>query len=538
MRAKTATSASSSTTRRSALRTSKTYEEQNRGRSRTKRSGKRSLEAELQEVVNKKPRSEKDGKDVKGAKVKQEDKGRKKEKAEKDDKDEKKEKGVKKEKAEKNDKDEKKEKGGKKDKHEKKDKDDKKEKGEKKEKAKKANKSKGEKTEKTGDAAPSKDNKDNKDKAGGNQKGSKDGKEVKAVKAEVKNGEKADVTVKREKVEEAKKRQRSVSAAESEKENGGKGGKKKDPPIVFKPAEKQKIQHIFTTPEAKTTRSPSPPPLSRLSSKEQAEKRFEELTKHLKDSDLEDDESSCPASDIERFMNGEEATPQNEEAESEDEEEEEPEEEDQENDEESDEEDADKEEEDESSQTSSENASEEEDEEQDESEKESEKGEKTDETEAPSHEHALVPVTNDSQEKAIVLRNSVTHKKEWDAFCRTAKGKMPAQLADMYLASKNELFNLWVDSGMDWSKCKMEVQRQQEAKNTGKRGWKAVQAKELKLQYSAEKFEKFKASRLASGLYYKDPDFPDDEDDSWLELNLFGRRTISAMNYQKCIVDF
>lgn len=520
MRAKTATSASSSTTRRSALKTSKTYEEQNRGRSRTKRSGKRSLEAELQEVVHKKPRSEKDGKDVKGAKVKQEDKGRKKEKAEK------------------NDKDEKKEKGGKTEKHEKKDKGNKKENCEKKEKAEKANKSKGEKTEKTGDAAPSKDNKDNKDKAGGNQKGSKDGKEVKAVKAEVKNGEKADVTVKREKVEEAKKRQRSVSAAESEKENGGKGGKKKDPPIVFKPAEKQKIQHIFTTPEAKTTRSPSPPPVSRLSSKEQAEKRFEELTKHLKDSDLEDDESSCPASDIERMMNGG-ATPQNAEAESEDEEEEEPEEEDQENDEESDEEDADKEEEeDETSQTSSENASEEEDEEQDESEKESEKGEKTDETEAPSHEHALVPVTNDSQEKAIVLRNSVTHKKEWDAFCRTAKGKMPAQLADMYLASKNELFNLWVDSGMDWSKCKMEVQRQQEAKNTGKRGWKAVQAKELKLQYSAEKFEKFKASRLASGLYYKDPDFPDDEDDLWLELNLFGWCTISAMNYQKCIVDF
>lgn len=277
------------------------------------------------------------------------------------------------------------------------------------------------------------------------------------MKAEVKNGEKADVTVKREKVEEAKKRQRSVSAAESEKENGGKGGKKKDPPIVFKPAEKQKIQHIFTTPEAKTTRSPSPPPVSRLSSKEQAEKRFEELTKHLKDSDLEDDESSCPASDIERMMNGG-ATPQNAEAESEDEEEEEPEEEDQENDEESDEEDADKEEEDETSQTSSENASEEEDEEQDESEKESEKGEKTDETEAPSHEHALVPVTNDSQEKAIVLRNSVTHKKEWDAFCRMQRAKCRPNLQTCTWPARMNcstcgLTAAWIGANAGW-KCR------------------------------------------------------------------------------------
>ena len=349
-----------------------------------------------------------------------------------------------------------------------------------------------------------------------------------------------------------KKRQRSAPSGSAKTEVGKVKGEepskkqKKDPPLVFKPARKEKIEHIFATPECKATRSPSPP---RLTSKEKAEKRFEELTKHLKESDLEDDDSSCPASEIERTMNGE-MRPAEAEAESEDEGEEEQEEEDQEEDEE-DEEDEEKAEEDEekAEETESEaddsraaekteeeveetsESSSEEDSEKEEAEEKKEKGSKT-----PPEQHALVPVTTASEEKALALRNSVTHKKEWDQFCRTAKGTMPVQLSDMYLSSKQELFNIWVESGRDWSKCQMEVERKQEAKNIGKRGWKAIQAKELKEKYTTEKFEKFKASRLASGLFYKDPDFPDDEDDSRLELNLFGWCNILVMNYQKGII--
>ena len=545
MRAKTATSASSST-RRSALRTSKTYADQNRGRSRTKREEKgrdekRSLEAELEQVVDaKKQKKEPKVKEEASEKTKdkggKKDKGKKGDKSEKTDKMEKKDKGQKSDKSEKSDKMEKKDKGKKNDKSEKSDKMEKKVKDE---------------------GLPLKNEKDNKDKK------EKKGKESKEVKTEVKKVEQGnEKAVKAEKVEtkdkkepkekpeDEKKRQRSGSAKTEvgKKEKGEETSKKqkKDPPIVFRPARKEKIEHIFTTPECKATRSPSPP---RLTSKEKAEKRFEELAKHLKESDLEDDDSSCPASDIERTMNGE-MRPAEAEAESEDEGEEEQEEEDQEEDEE-DEEDEEKAEETESeaddsraaekteeeveetSESSSENASEKEEAEEGESEEaqKKEKGSKT-----PPEQHALVPVTTASEEKALALRNSVTHKKEWDQFCRTAKGTMPVQLSDMYLSSKQELFNIWVESGRDWSKCQMEVERKQEAKNIGKRGWKAIQAKELKQKYTPEKFEKFKASRLASGLFYKDPDFPDDEDDSRLELNLFGWCNILVRNYQKGII--
>ena len=127
--------------------------------------------------------------------------------------------------------------------------------------------------------------------------------------------------------------------------------------------------------------------------------------------------------------------------------------------------------------------------------------------------HALVPSTDATTSTTLALRNSMTHKKEWDSFVRQARTKMPMGLNDMYTSSKQELFSMWLDQGKDWSACSLEVERRQEQQNVAKRGWQAVQGKVLKTRYSPEKWEQVLKSRKAQGLYYEDEDFPGDDDD-------------------------
>ena len=55
-----------------------------------------------------------------------------------------------------------------------------------------------------------------------------------------------------------------------------------------------------------------------------------------------------------------------------------------------------------------------------------------------------------------------------------------------------------------------------EAKNTSKQGWKAVQGKELRGKYDETKFTKLITSRRDAGLFYEDPDFPGDVDETCL----------------------
>jgi len=96
---------------------------------------------------------------------------------------------------------------------------------------------------------------------------------------------------------------------------------------------------------------------------------------------------------------------------------------------------------------------------------------------------------------------------------------MPASLADYYTSSKVELFNMWLDSGKDWSAVELTVERIQEQKSISKKGWVAVQGKELKKRYSTEeKWEAVKTDRKNRGLFYEDDDFPDDDDDTYLHL--------------------
>eukprot|EP00435_Cladocopium_sp_Y103_P029566 s936_g7.t1 len=330
----------------------------------------------------------------------------------------------------------------------------------------------------------------------------------------------------------------------SKKEKKGKKDKKskKEPPIKFQPAVAQEIEHIFETPPRKPTRAPSPCPSVAASSKgltsrEKAEKRLQELAAVLNSSDLDDD--SCPATDLEQFMEDAKMASDSESGSEEEEEGEErmtmeTKDEDEDADDKS--EDSDSHEEakegsgsedassdgqgeevsEEESEYETETEEEEEEEEQDERDKGDNKDKEKDATKVPDEkeQHALVPVTQETASNQVALRNSMTNKNEWDKFCRSAKGKMPAALSDYYQSSKVELFNLWLDAGHDWSKTQMQVERVNQQKHTAQRGWVAIQGKELKKRYTEEKWEQVKESRKKAGLYYQDDDFPDDDDDT------------------------
>ena len=312
-----------------------------------------------------------------------------------------------------------------------------------------------------------------------------------------------------------------------EKEQEGKK-KKKEPAVAFEPAKKSKIEHIFEAPPQ--TSAPSTP----LTSKQKAEAQFAKLAEHLEDSDSD----SVPVTDLEAFVEDyavQDSDGSSEEgSESEDEEKkEEPKKDEEKKDPKKDEEKKDpkkdeerkgeaslsSEEEEEESEDGAEEGEEEEEEGSIDEDDESSQGEIPEEDKgktggAAADSHALVPVTDATTTKTLALRNSVTHKKEWDAFVRQAKTRMPIGLNDMYTSSKQELFSLWLDQGKDWSACSLEVERRQEQQNVAKRGWQAVQGKVLKTRYSPEKWDQVLKSRKAAGLYYEDEDFPGDDDES------------------------
>ena len=60
----------------------------------------------------------------------------------------------------------------------------------------------------------------------------------------------------------------------------------------------------------------------------------------------------------------------------------------------------------------------------------------------------------------------------------------------------------------------MMVERANEAKNKSTKGWEAVQGRDLRAKYPEEKFQKLVQLRKEQGLYYEDPDFEGDLDES------------------------
>ena len=354
---------------------------------------------------------------------------------------------------------------------------------------------------------------------------------IQAEKAKAKAEEEKKVAkIQAEKAKAKAEEEKKVAKAKTEEEKKAtktKENGKDEKKIRFEPAKRRKIQHIFNTPERKKRAERSPArsvaetSAGSLTSKEKAEKRLAELQSLLKASDIDDD-SSCPATDMEEFLEDikmqtekrhpvqrgpedEELEEAEEEAETEDEEEEETE---------AQEEEKAEDQMDSSDCSDSFDGSEVEDEdEEEETEKEEDEGKPEDKETDPKKELALVACTQEAETTNEKLRNSSTNKREWDTFCRQAKsaGKMPVSLSEFYVTSKVELFNMWLDAEKDWDTCVLEVERIQSQRNISKRGWVAIQGKELKKRYDTEeKWEKVRADRVAKGLYYQDDDFPDD----------------------------
>ena len=339
---------------------------------------------------------------------------------------------------------------------------------------------------------------------------------------------------------------------ETEKtEKKGKDGKKEEK-ITYVPCQREKISPIFKTPPVKK-RPPSTTSSQGMTSKEKAEAHLESLKNIMADSE-EDSLSALDETDLDNLvqemqeMEGEEEEEKEsdteeeaedpkddvEESTSEDEKEEKKEKVEKEEKKEKDEED----EEDEDSNGLESEESEAEEDQISEYETESEEAEEKREAKEKQdkNSHVLVPVTAATTTTVAVLKNSTSDKKAWDSFTRQLKGKAPIAISEYAVthANKLELFNMWMDSGKSWDKCEVLLERKMEKKNEGTKGWQAIQGKVLAEQLQHDKWIKIRDSRKASGMWYPDDDFPDDDlepsfnfDNRWfgcIALNLRGKR--------------
>ena len=107
-----------------------------------------------------------------------------------------------------------------------------------------------------------------------------------------------------------------------------------------------------------------------------------------------------------------------------------------------------------------------------------------------------------------------THKREWDQFCRSACTRnFPMSLAPMYQSSKLDLFSLWLDGSKDWKKVTYEVERTVQSRNLNRKQWQAQKGRTILQDYGGAKGTKILEARKAAGLWYPDPDFPEDSEE-------------------------
>eukprot|EP00438_Fugacium_kawagutii_P008777 Skav220297 [mRNA] locus=scaffold2356:69318:70939:+ [translate_table: standard] len=126
--------------------------------------------------------------------------------------------------------------------------------------------------------------------------------------------------------------------------------------------------------------------------------------------------------------------------------------------------------------------------------------------------NSLALVAQSHETSTAMVRNSVTHKKEWDSFSRAIANKkaFPADLAPYLIKSKNDLFGAWLDSGRSWDMCRLTLERSRKASNEAASGWIAVKGRQLIADYGDEKGKTLMDRRYRDGLFYDSEDFPDD----------------------------
>lgn len=112
----------------------------------------------------------------------------------------------------------------------------------------------------------------------------------------------------------------------------------------------------------------------------------------------------------------------------------------------------------------------------------------------------------------------MSNKKDWDSFTRS---KNRFRCHDYYESNRIDLFNMWLDCDKSWDKVILEVERIHKLKSEAKRGWVAVQGKDIKRTHDDDKAKALIASRKASGLWYPSEDFENDDDDAFSGLVYF-----------------
>ena len=95
------------------------------------------------------------------------------------------------------------------------------------------------------------------------------------------------------------------------------------------------------------------------------------------------------------------------------------------------------------------------------------------------------------------------------------RSKERFRVHDFYTTNRLELFDMWLDSGKNWDSVVLQVQRKHETSHASKSGWEAKKGRTIKAEMGETKGAELIKIRTEAGMYYTDPDFPDDDNEPY-----------------------
>ncbi|CAK9000504.1 unnamed protein product, partial [Durusdinium trenchii] len=118
---------------------------------------------------------------------------------------------------------------------------------------------------------------------------------------------------------------------------------------------------------------------------------------------------------------------------------------------------------------------------------------------------------SEDEEEGAEEEESVTNKSEWEKFSRQCLDhkQFPVSLASHYLKDKGDLFR----AKKDGSQVEVEFQRRAESKKTSRSQREGMKARDIKKKYPAAKADALIQKLHKSGVFYYDPDFPNDDEE-------------------------
>eukprot|EP00913_Durusdinium_trenchii_P009304 g8743.t1 len=128
---------------------------------------------------------------------------------------------------------------------------------------------------------------------------------------------------------------------------------------------------------------------------------------------------------------------------------------------------------------------------------------------------AVIKEAVEDQERKFKDATSVTHKAEYDKFCRQCldRKKFPVSLAPHFVKNKLDLFRGWLEVSQSWSRLEVEFDRRAERKLTSKKSRAGIKARDILKMYPKEKAEDLMKRLKSKGLFHFDDDFPNDEEE-------------------------